>query len=317
MLVVIVMGFFMHAIDIQGLNKVYDNGVVALSDVDLRVSQGEILGLLGPNGAGKTTLIGIINTLVQKTSGQVEVLGHSLDSDPSALKACVGTVPQEYNFSIFEQVFDIVKWQAGYFGLPRRVAKERATHYLKQLQLWDKKDLPARTLSGGMKRRLMTARAMVHEPKVLILDEPTAGVDIEIRRSMWKYLLRLKQEGTTVILTTHYLEEAEFLCDRIAIINQGKIIKDAPKDELISELSFQSFIFDVQGAQELPLSDNEFTMTKLSSSRFRVDLTAGQSLNHVLDFFSKNGVIVTSMRNKANRLEELFLNLTRRDGGAQ
>ena len=180
-LVTTVMGSIMYAIDIQGLNKVYDNGVVALSDVNLRIPQGEILGLLGPNGAGKTTLIGIINTLVQKTSGQVEVLGHCLDSDPGALKACVGTVPQEYNFSIFEKVFDIVKWQAGYFGLPRRVARERAAHYLKQLQLWDKKDYPARTMSGGMKRRLMIARAMVHEPKVLILDEPTAGVDIEIR----------------------------------------------------------------------------------------------------------------------------------------
>ena len=303
------------AINIKNLKKIYSNGVIALNGVDVSAKQGEILGLLGPNGAGKTTLIGIINTLVQKTSGSVKVMGFDLDENPGKMKSCVGTVPQEFNFSIFEKVFDIVKWQGGYFGLAPRIAAERAEYFLKQLHLWDKRDVAARTLSGGMKRRLMIARAMVHQPKVLILDEPTAGVDIEIRRSMWDYMLQLKKQGCTIVLTTHYLEEAEYLCDRIAIINKGEIIRDAPKAELIAELSSQSFIFDLVQPVSKPLLLDGYQLEMLSPTQALVTMKTGQSLNDVLAYFSAEGVVVGSMRNQANRLEELFLNLTSRLGG--
>jgi ABC-2 type transport system ATP-binding protein len=306
----------MLALDIQNLRKTYAGGVEALKGVSLGVKQGEFLGLLGPNGAGKSTIIGILNSLVVKSSGSVKVFGYDLDSDISSLKSCIGTVPQEFNFSIFEKVRSIVENQGGYFGMPYNLAKERAEEYLKKLQLWGKRNSISRSLSGGMKRRLMIARALVHRPRILILDEPTAGVDIEIRRGMWDFLKELNQSGTTIILTTHYLEEAEYLCDRIAIINEGKIIEDANKKELIDKLDQQSFIFeladDIQAykdGQHFYFCD-DFQCTAVDSRTVQVDLTGEQTLSDVFTYFAQQGWKVTGMRNKVNRLEELFVRLT-------
>ena len=304
----------MLALEIAGLKKTYKNGVTALNGVDLRVQEGEFIALLGPNGAGKSTLIGVLNSLVKKSSGQVKVFGFDLDTQASAVKSCIGTVPQEFNFSIFEKVQNIVTNQAGYFGLSHSLAKERTAEYLKKLQLWDKRNSISRTLSGGMKRRLMIARAMVHKPRLLILDEPTAGVDIEIRRSMWDYLKQLHRAGTTIILTTHYLEEAEQLCDRIAIINHGDVIEDTDKQTLLSKLDSQSFLFDMTEPFTLkPGLQLPFSAKQTTDKTLQVSISDQQNLSDVFAFIASMNWVVKSMRNKTNRLEELFVSLTSRD----
>lgn len=237
------------ALSIRQLTKTYGNGFQALKGIDLDVAEGDFFALLGPNGAGKSTTIGILSTLVNKSGGTVNVFGHDLDRDPSGLKRCLGVVPQEFNFNQFEKAFDILVTQAGYYGIPAKIAKERAERYLNQLGLWDKRDVSSRMLSGGMKRRLMIARALIHQPRLLILDEPTAGVDIELRRSMWSFLTELNREGITIILTTHYLEEAEQLCRNIGIIDHGQIVKNTSMRELLSQLHVETFLLDLKESQ--------------------------------------------------------------------
>lgn len=300
----------MQALNIKGLTKVYNNGVVALQGIDLRVNQGDFFALLGPNGAGKSTTIGIITSLINKTGGQVQVFGHNLDTELEAAKSCIGLVPQELNFSIFEKVIDVIVYQAGYYGVPVRLAKQRAEVYLKKLDLWDKRNQVSMQLSGGMKRRLMIARALVHEPKLLILDEPTAGVDIEIRRSMWEFLQEINRQGTTIILTTHYLEEAEYLCKNIAIIDKGRIIENTSMKNLLATLNMETFVFDLKNPLDtLPDASSPFAMRLRDNMTLEVDVAKEQSLNNLFGFLEGHHIEVTSLRNKANRLEELFLNL--------
>jgi ABC-2 type transport system ATP-binding protein len=301
----------MLALEVKQLRKTYANGVEALKGINLNVNQGDFIGLLGPNGAGKSTTISIINSLVHKTSGSVSINGYDLETQPSLAKSQIGVVPQEFNFGIFEKVIDIVVNQAGYYGIDRKTAKIRADKYLKLLELWGKRNDSARQLSGGMKRRLMIARALMHEPNVLILDEPTAGVDVEIRRSMWTLLRELNQAGKTIILTTHYLEEAEQLCDRIAIINKGAIIQDTNKKQLLSLLNVETFILDLREPlhHELPHSD-EFKIKKIDSLTLEVECEKSQNLNGIFTFLNAHCINVSSMRNQVNRLEELFLRLT-------
>jgi ABC-2 type transport system ATP-binding protein len=300
----------MQALNIKGLTKVYNNGVVALQGIDLRVNQGDFFALLGPNGAGKSTAIGIVTSLISKTGGQVNVFGHSLDTELEAAKSCIGLVPQELNFSIFEKVIDVIVYQAGYYGVPPRLAKQRAEIYLKELDLWDKRNQVSMQLSGGMKRRLMIARALVHEPKLLILDEPTAGVDIEIRRSMWEFLQEINRQGTTIILTTHYLEEAEYLCKNIAIIDKGRIIENTSMKDLLATLNMETFIFDLKKPLDtLPEVSSPFVMRLRDNMTLEVDVAKEQSLNNLFGFLEGHHIEVTSLRNKANRLEALFLNL--------
>lgn len=298
------------ALDIQQLRKVYDNGFEALKGIDLRVDQGDFFALLGPNGAGKSTTLGIVSSLVNKGSGQVRVCGFDLDSQREGVKRSLGVVPQEFNFNSFEKVDDILIQQAGYYGIKRKLAIQRAEKYLKQLDLWDKRDVPARMLSGGMKRRLMIARALVHEPRMLILDEPTAGVDIEIRRSMWQFLRELNAQGTTIILTTHYLEEAESLCRNIAIIDRGEIIAQAPTKQLLQGKQRSTFVADItQNLTAAPELDGlNCRLTNDGSLEF--DLAQDQNLNDVFTQFQQQGLVVTSIRPKTNRLEELFVDLT-------
>ncbi|MFZ2187592.1 MAG: ABC transporter ATP-binding protein [Candidatus Moraniibacteriota bacterium] len=302
------------ALSVKQLKKIYPNGVAALKGVDLAVPEGEFFGLLGPNGAGKTTLIGVAVGLVNKTSGTVEILGHDLDTDTSLARASVGVVPQEFNFSIFEKVQNIVVDQAGYYGIPRSVALPRAEKYLKQLGLWEKRNSPARMLSGGMKRRLMIVRALIHEPKLLILDEPTAGVDIELRREMWVFLRDLNVAGRTIILTTHYLEEAEQLCRSVAIIHQGEIVAQGLVKDLLSRMHVETFVFDL----EAPLSPEvekllaNFGVEKIDSQTVEMSLGQGETLNDAIEALNRLDIRVRSMRNKANRLEELFLHLTKK-----
>ncbi len=307
----------MLALDVAQLSKTYTNGVHALNNFSLQVNSGEFLGLLGPNGAGKTTLIGVLNSLVIKSSGSVSVYGHDIDRAFGKAKACIGTVPQEFNFPVFERVQDIVMNQGGFFGLPYRLAKARAEKYLSLLDLWGKRNHTARSLSGGMKRRLMIARAMVHEPQLLILDEPTAGVDIQLRRSMWAFLQEMNAAGTTILLTTHYLEEAEHLCERIAIINHGELIEDMNKRALIGQLKVESFVLDVVSPitaavfQDPALVDHAgVTLTQLNDETLQADVCHSASLNEVFDVLSRHQISVKSMRNKVNRLEELFLSYT-------
>ncbi|MEI8096907.1 MAG: ABC transporter ATP-binding protein [Candidatus Moraniibacteriota bacterium] len=303
-----------NALSIQKLRKVYSTGVVALKGVDLVVPEGEFFGLLGPNGAGKTTIIGIIVGLVNKTSGTVEVLGHDLDNETSLARASVGIVPQEFNFSIFEKVLNIVVDQAGYYGIPRDVALPRAEKYLKQLGLWEKRNDPARMLSGGMKRRLMIARALIHEPKLLILDEPTAGVDIELRREMWEFLKELNTAGRTIILTTHYLEEAEQLCRSVAIINQGEIVKQGLVKDLLSQMNVETFVFDLE-AELSPKTETllaNFGVTKIDSKTIEMTVGKDETVNDAIIALNRLDIRVVSMRNKTNRLEELFLDLTKK-----
>lgn len=299
-----------HALLINNLHKVYGNGFEALKGISLQVEAGDFFALLGPNGAGKSTAIGVICSLVKKTSGQVKIFGIDIDKDFSAAKCELGIVPQEFNFNQFEKVRDILLVQAGYYGLPRTLAEERADKYLKQLGLWDKRDTPARMLSGGMKRRLMIARALVHEPRLLILDEPTAGVDIELRRSMWSFLRDINAAGTTIILTTHYLEEAESLCRNIAIIDSGKIVKNTSVDSLLKTLNLETFVLDLREPLEVSPTIENFSLRLIDSQHLEVDVTKGQLLSDVFSRLLQEGVEVLSMRNKTNRLEELFVSLT-------
>ncbi|MGL4889866.1 MAG: ABC transporter ATP-binding protein [Aeromonas veronii] len=298
----------MNALEISGLKKTYQGGVEALKGIDLTVRQGDFFALLGPNGAGKSTTIGVISSLVNKSVGKVKVFGYDIDSDLEQAKAQLGLVPQEFNFSQFEKVIQIVTHQAGFYGVPKAEAKIRAEKYLRQLDLWEKRDMPARTLSGGMKRRLMIARALMHEPKLLILDEPTAGVDIEIRRSMWSFLKDLNEQGVTIILTTHYLEEAEMLCRNIGIIDKGRLIENTSMKNLLGKLGRETFLLDLAPGSAVP-EVPEYNGRMPDERTLEVDLDKSQSLNSLFEQLSNQQVQVVSMRNKANRLEELFVTL--------
>lgn len=299
----------MEALQIRNLHKVYANGVVALKGIDLTVQQGDFYALLGPNGAGKTTAIGIVTSLVNKSQGTIEIFGYDLDRQREAAKSCLGVVPQEVNLNMFEKTYDTLVNQAGYYGVPRRVAKARAERYLKRLHLWDKRADIARTLSGGMKRRLMIARALVHEPRLLILDEPTAGVDIEIRRSMWDFLREINASGVTIILTTHYLEEAESLCRNIAIIDEGKIIEDDSMANVVRKLQREVFVLTLQHTVQSPPQLNGYTVRMRDEHEIEVEVAKGQGLNQLFAELSSQSIEVASMRTKTNRLEELFIGL--------
>jgi len=307
----------MNALSVRGLTKTYKNGIQALKGVDLDVEQGDFFALLGPNGAGKTTLIGIVTSLVNKTGGTASVFGHDIDRELEAAKTCIGIVPQELNFNQFETPYTIVVNQAGFYGIPRHVARERAEKYLKQLQLWDRKDKMSRGLSGGMKRRLMIARALVHEPRLLILDEPTAGVDIEIRRSMWDFLREINEQGTTIILTTHYLEEAETLCRNIAIINGGLIVERDRMSSLLRRLNTETFVLNLRSSLSAAPKLEGYGITLVDDHTLEVETAKEQNLNDVFSRLSSLGIEVLSMRNKVNRLEEIFMRLVeKRDTGA-
>jgi ABC-2 type transport system ATP-binding protein len=299
----------MQALSLRKLTKTYRNGVQALKGIDLDVEQGDFFALLGPNGAGKTTAIGIVASLVNKTSGQALVFGHDTDTDLETAKSCLGLVPQEINFNQFEKVSTILVNQAGFYGIPRRVAKERMEVWLHRLQLWDKRDAVSRTLSGGMKRRLMIARALIHEPRLLILDEPTAGVDIEVRRSMWDFLRKLNDDGTTIILTTHYLEEAENLCRHIAIIDEGRIIEHDRMATVLRKLHSEVFVLNLRQSPEAAPVLPGYAVRLTEDGSVEVEVTKSQNLNDIFAALSAQGVEVVSMRNKANRLEELFMRL--------
>jgi ABC-2 type transport system ATP-binding protein len=298
-----------YALEIDQLHKIYDNGFQALKGISLKVEQGDFFALLGPNGAGKSTTLGVVSSLVNKTKGSVEVFGYNLDTHVSQAKCLMGVVPQEFNFNMFEKVHDVVVQQAGYYGIPRDEAIRRTEQLLKQLGLWDKRDDASRTLSGGMKRRLMIARALVHQPKLLILDEPTAGVDIELRRSMWEFLTRINEQGTTIILTTHYLEEAENLCRNIAIIDQGDIIKHSPMSDLLKTINTETIVLDLQEPLVEAPQVEGYRLLLVNDTLIEVTLNQGQDINCVFVALTTAGIKVTSMRNKTNRLEELFVNL--------
>lgn len=298
------------ALSIRGLTKVYGNGFEALKGIDLDVAQGDFYALLGPNGAGKSTTLGVVCSLVQKTAGKVSIFGIDIDTDFARAKYHLGVVPQEFNFSQFERVIDIVLAQAGYYGMSRREALPRAEQLLRDLGLWDKRNGAARMLSGGMKRRLMIARALMHRPKLLILDEPTAGVDIELRRSMWEYMRRInREEGTTIILTTHYLEEAESLCRRVGIINHGEIIRDTSVRELLAELDTETFLLDLAHPVEAAPEVEGFEIHRVDDAQLAVVVHRGQRLNDVFEALTERGMQVMSMRNRANRLEEMFVSM--------
>ncbi len=321
------------ALRAQQLRKVYSSGLEALKGVDLTVEAGDFFALLGPNGAGKSTLIGILTSLVNKTSGRVEVFGHDLDREPEQARSLLGVVPQEFNFNLFLPVLEVVINQAGYFGIPRRDARVRAEYYLRKLDLWGRRDTQMRELSGGLKRRLMIARALVHEPRVLILDEPTAGVDIEIRRAMWDYLRELNAGGTTIVLTTHYLEEAESLCRHLAIIHQGTIVASADIAEMLKELHSETFVLNLRarlphpsalGLTDLGLTDlglkaqgvpvgfpegSGYVLKAIDEKTLEVEVSRDRGLNGLFEALSRRGIEVISMRNKQNRLEKLFLDL--------
>ncbi len=307
----------MQALSIRGLKKTYRNGFEALKGIDLTVGAGDFFALLGPNGAGKSTAIGIITSLVNPTSGRVTVFGHDLIKAREAVKSCIGLVPQEINFNQFEKVKDIVVTQAGYYGIRRREATARAETALRQLHLWDRRNSVSRTLSGGMKRRLMIARALVHSPKLLILDEPTAGVDIEIRRSMWDFLRTINSAGTTIILTTHYLEEAESLCRNIAIIDHGRIVEHSEMSTLLTKLHTDSFVLDLkEPLQSLPkLAD--YTLEWIDVRTIAAEVPRGKGLNGLFRQLSEQGIEVISLRNKASRLEQLFMNLVETQQSAE
>ena len=298
-----------YALEIKNLKKVYPTGVEALSGIDLAVEEGDFYALLGPNGAGKSTTIGIITSLVNKTSGKVSVFDHDIDTDLVQAKQQIGLVPQEFNFNPFETVEQIVVNQAGYYGVPRKEALKRSEKYLKQSNLWEKRNVRARMLSGGMKRRLMIARALMHEPRLLILDEPTAGVDIELRREMWVFLTDLNESGTTIILTTHYLEEAETLCRHIGIIQSGELIENTSMKNLLSKLQFETFIFDLGTYDKKPeIMGYKYSLE--DDVTLIVEVERNQGINDIYKQLSEQGIKVLSMRNKSNRLEELFLKIT-------
>lgn len=298
-----------NALEINNLKKVYGSGVEALRGIDLSVKEGDFYALLGPNGAGKSTTIGIITSLVNKTSGKVNVFGYDLDTDLVRAKQQIGLVPQEFNFNPFETVQQIVVNQAGYYGVSRKEAMKRSEKYLKQSNLWEKRNVRARMLSGGMKRRLMIARSLMHEPRLLILDEPTAGVDIELRREMWEFLRELNENGTTIILTTHYLEEAEMLCRNIGIIQSGELIENTSMKELLSKLQFETFIFDLAPYETKPVIEG-YACTFEDEQTIAVEVERNQGVNGIFDQLTRQGIKVLSMRNKSNRLEELFLKIT-------
>ncbi len=306
----------MNALEINNLRKVYKNGFEALKGIDLNVRQGDFFALLGPNGAGKSTIIGIICSLINKTSGRVSIQGHDLNKAPRKAKQNLGIVPQEFNFNVFEPVEEILVNQAGYYGVNRHNAFKRAEVHLKQLGLWDKRREMARTLSGGMKRRLMIARALMHNPKILILDEPTAGVDIEIRRSLWRFLQEINQQGTTIILTTHYLEEAEQLCKHIAIIDQGEIIKNCAMSELLSELDSECLVLNLKTPVELTPSLPDYPVNLIDSTTLEIEISKHESINRLFQLLSELNIEVLSIRNKSNRLEQLFLHLVRQEPSA-
>jgi len=298
-----------YALEIEGLVKSYSSGFQALKGIDLQVREGDFFALLGPNGAGKSTTLGIVSSLVNKSGGRVRVFGHDIDTELSAAKLNLGVVPQEFNFNQFEKVFDIVTTQAGYYGIPLKQARISAEKYLRKLGLWEKRDTPSRMLSGGMKRRLMIARALVHEPRLLILDEPTAGVDIELRRSMWQFLEEMNRQGTTIILTTHYLEEAEALCRNIAIIDHGEIIRHTSKRELLKQLSVETFVLDTEQPLEAAPELEGFHCELNDDGALEAEVAKGQGLNALFVELEKKGIKVISMRTKANRLEELFVRM--------
>ena len=300
-----------HAISVSGLSKTYSNKVKALDNINLRVRNGDFFALLGPNGAGKSTLIGIITSLVNKTAGKVHVMGFDIDTHFSQAKNYIGLVPQEFNFNNFEPLIEIVKYQAGYYGLSSLQAKDSAEHCLEKLGLWEKRKDTPRELSGGMKRRLMIARALVHDPELLILDEPTAGVDIEIRRSMWELMQKINEDGKTIILTTHYLEEAESLCRNIAIIDHGKIIVDTPMRDLLERLNEESFILYLQFPITNKLTLEGYRYKIIDEKTLEVTLSSNKTLYELFYDLNSQGVMVLSIKNKSNRLEELFLTLTR------
>lgn len=299
----------MKALSITNLSKTYKNGFQALKGVDLSVEEGDFLALLGPNGAGKSTIIGIICSLITKTTGKIQIFGDNLDLDSAGAKQHIGIVPQEFNFNVFEPVIEIMVNQAGYYGIKRDIAFERAEVLLKKLGLWDKHRASARQLSGGMKRRLMIARSLIHQPRLLILDEPTAGVDIEIRRAMWEFLQELNNSGTTIILTTHYLEEAEQLCNHIAIIDQGLIVKDCKMKDLLSQIDVQCLILDLKNKIINAPVLASYPMQKTDEKTLEVRLLKDQCLNDLFQQLSELGIDVISVRNKSNRLEQLFLDL--------
>jgi ABC-2 type transport system ATP-binding protein len=297
------------ALSLHNLVKVYKNGVTALHGIDLEVAQGDFFALLGPNGAGKSTTIGIISSLVNKSAGAVRVFGHDIDTELAAAKACIGLVPQEFNFNVFEPVVEILVNQAGYYGVPRRLAFERAERYLNQLGLWERRHDQARMLSGGMKRRLMIARALVHEPRLLILDEPTAGVDIEIRHSMWHFLAEINAAGTTIILTTHYLEEAERMCRNIAIIDQGRIVENTSMRQLLNRMDIQTLVLDLLHPLAVSPDLPGFTTRRIDDHTLEAEVTRDANINALFAALSAQGMVVRSLRNKTNRLEELFVRL--------
>ena len=298
----------MYALEIEQLRKTYSGGLEALKGISLNVTEGDFYALLGPNGAGKSTTIGVISSLVNKTSGKVKVFGYDIDQSLELAKQHLGLVPQEFNFNPYETVEQILLQQAGYYGVPRALAKQRAQKYLTQLELWDKRNERARHLSGGMKRRLMIARALIHEPKLLILDEPTAGVDIELRRSMWEFLKKINQQGITIILTTHYLEEAEMLCRNIGIINKGELIENTTMKDLLSKLDVETFILDLEEGTAEPRLEGVVSH-RLQNGSLEIEIEKTQGLNRIFSQLTDQGIKVLSMRNKANRLEELFVNI--------
>lgn len=304
------------ALRVRDLRKSYANGLEALKGISFDVQAGDFMALLGPNGAGKSTTIGVLSSLVRKTSGTVEIFGINIDTDFSQAKQQVGIVPQEFNFSQFEKVGDILRTEAGYFGIPKALAAERADKYMRALGLWDKRDQPSRMLSGGMKRRLMIARALVHEPRLLILDEPTAGVDIELRRSLWEYLNHLNQNGTTIILTTHYLEEAEQLCRTINIIDKGNIVVSDSMKGLLAKLDRETFIFDLGGPVTKVPDLSECSARLIDDVTLEVDMRKSRPLNELFAQLTAQGIEVRSMRNKANRLEEMFVSMLAQNAGA-
>ena len=305
------------ALTIRGLKKIYANGLMALNGIDLDVAPGDFFALLGPNGAGKSTTIGIISSLVRKTAGSLSIFNHDIDQNFSAAKQCLGVVPQEFNFNVFEKVQNIVLNQAGFYGMPRQIAQVQVESLLKKLALWDRRNEPARNLSGGMKRRLMIARALVHQPRLLILDEPTAGVDIELRRSMWEFLKEINKAGTTIILTTHYLEEAENLCRNVAIINKGEIIENTSVKKLLKQLNREVFILDVRDDLNECPPVQDYQLRLRDSHSLEVEVEKGRALNDLFAQLALQNVAVVSMRNKVNRLEELFVSLvqTHQDRG--
>ncbi len=299
----------MTALSVEKLTKTYNNGITALKGINLEVAEGDFFALLGQNGAGKSTTIGIICSLVNKSSGTVRIFGHDMDNERAIAKSFIGVVPQEINFSLFEKVSQILINQAGYYGIPKKIALERMEKYLNEIGLWHMRDQPAIRLSGGMKRRLMIARALMNEPKLLILDEPTAGVDIELRRTLWDFLAQLNKNGTTIILTTHYLEEAELLCKNLAIIDKGEIIEQSNMKSLINRLNVQTLILDLdESRSEAPIL-NGYKHRFIDDSSLEIEIHRGQSINELFELLTQQNIRISSMRNKTNRLEELFVNL--------